>query len=417
MYYLLQITSQAIILKLLSEQELIQDRAGMDRLQAVYTKMDEFLSRYEDTIDEMYSWQLHDKLYSAIISHALRCLTPQIDGSLVGVIQYKPIGGKFEVLSTSEIMKLVDERIDAGQSQGMTKIFLATGYFSVPSFCVSNDNIKAKKLDRRKIKLDEFRQLCAERLLQPDRAELPSSSPNNDGSSCLLLNDLFVKESNYIKTIQQCHPLKRKKLKKDSTNQGSGTRVENAVQTSSNFREPENEKVFEAKEVSKIVVDMYSDNALTKCAPPENNDDSTKSEVPNVSKPSVSGVISSNICKDNISHQANTGVSADKEIDAEALKRKLKNFERNKRRRKRLNNDQNAEFSSTEYNPGHASTSLEVPESNSNPLRFRSFSQQQPDLQLNPARLEKGAHYVCWFDKTDRRFCFRKVRRFIIVKH
>ena len=200
-------------------------------------------------------------------------------------------------------------------------------------------------------------------------------------------------------------------------NQGSGTRVENAVQTSSNFREPENEKVFEAKEVSKIVVDMYSDNALTKCAPPENNDDSTKSEVPNVSKPSVSGVISSNICKDNISHQANTGVSADKEIDAEALKRKLKNFERNKRRRKRLNNDQNAEFSSTEYNPGHASTSLEVPESNSNPLRFRSFSQQQPDLQLNPARLEKGAHYVCWFDKTDRRFCFRKVRRFIIVKH
>ena len=32
----------------------------------------------------------------------------------------------------------------------------------------------------------------------------------------------------------------------------------------------------------------------------------------------------------------------------------------------------------------------------------------------NPARLEKDAHYICWFDTSDGQFCYRKVSFSII---
>ena len=359
----MQSVVQLIIEELLSDPKFLRDEAAMERFQAVHSKMEDLLSRYGDVNDQHFQGTLNEKVYSFLISHALKNISSK-DNSPLGVVRYE--GMQYEILPTTEIMKLINEKIAADSTGGMNQIHVKTGYLDVPSFCVQNQNQKAQKLERRKTRLIEFTKICNEMLLPPSNADIPYPSFDSP---------LFRWEGNFIHNIKFLETVKRVTKPKEPDRKQSDEISKNTEISST------------LKHVKPPTVGVNEDNNTI-----------------NIDK-----------------------ISEDNKILRRILKNKVRNHRKSiKRKEARSKNIVEKPDEATPSTP--TSTALitaakpAMPsniisegvqsESHTNP----KFATTQLFLNTNPnpARLEKDAHYICWFDTSDGQFCYRKVSFSII---
>ena len=397
---------------------------SLRRLEAVHSKVDAFLNEHKDVCNAILGG-LKERVYSILVCHALKIMSSK-DGSQIGVIQYP--GHDFKILPASELVEFIDEKIDAKSSGGMWRILVKTGHIIVPSFCISGQNQKKEKLNRRRNRVRKFRKLCNDILVL---SKFDESSSNSDGLLTLISDDLQKikfhedpKKSNDKGKAVVAKRIISQNVENVST-VSKKARIEEQIDCKSkkehsdkddsipkNLEKDREVQYLGAAEVSNIILDTYSAIEKQSTVEAGKKDSNVLAEVSGTTREQPVSA------HDKISEKTSGELINPKESaeeDPKVIARRLKNKLRNDRRKRgKLLNKSAQEIEG--FNPAALSPSIVkavcslVLPSSSSARGTDTYQQSHQDIcDQNPARLEKGAHYVCWFDTSTKAFSYRKV--------